>query len=165
MESPSAPRPRSRGLRRSRGGGQREQGYAAGPGIWGLGGRLAWISGLVLTLAPFLAWYAGDEAGDGLKVSVTGWDTGALGKLILLLGLALILIAVLRQAGIELPAAVPESLLVIAIGSLATVFVLIRLISIPEEFFFAGRAVGIWISLAAAIAAIIAGLLEASEEL
>ena len=165
METPSAPRPRARGLRRSRAGAQRTPGYAAGPGIWGLGGRLAWISGLVLTLAPFLGWYAGDEAGDGLTVSVIGWDTGALGKLILLLGLALILIAVLRQAGIELPAAVPESLLVIAIGSLATIFVLIRLISIPEEFFFAGRAVGIWISLAAAIAAIIAGLLEASEEL
>ena len=42
---------------------------------------------------------------------------------------------------------------------------LIRVISIPEDFFFAGRGVGIWISLVAAIGVIVAGLLEASEEL
>ena len=140
-------------------------GYAPGAGIWSLGGRLAWIAGIILTLAPFLGWYSGDESGDGLTVSVIGWHTGTLGKLILFLGLALLLIAVLRQAGIELPAAVPESLVVIAVGSLATIFVLIRLIAIPDEFFFAGRATGIWIALVGAIAAIVAGLLQATEEL
>ena len=41
----------------------------------------------------------------------------------------------LRLAGIELPATVPESLVVIALGALATVFVLIRLIVVPDEFF------------------------------
>jgi len=46
-----------------------------------------------------------------------------------------------------------------------TIIVLIRVLSIPDDFFFAGRAVGIWISLTAAIAVIVAGLLEASEEL
>ena len=46
----------------------------------------------------------------------------------------------------------PESLVVIALGAVATVFVLIRLISIPDEFFPAGRGVGIWISLVAALA-------------
>ena len=45
------------------------------------------------------------------------------------------------------------------------VFVLIRVISVPDDFFFAGRGVGIWIALAAAIGVIIAGLLQASEEL
>ena len=38
----------------------------------------------------------------------------------------------LREAGIELPPAIPESLVVIAIGAVATIFVLIRLISIPD---------------------------------
>jgi hypothetical protein len=38
-------------------------------------------------------------------------------------------------------------------------------LSIPDDFFFAGRGVGIWISLVAAIGVIVAGLLEASEEL
>ena len=60
----------------------------------------------------------------------------------------------------------PESLIVIALGALATVFVLIRLITIPEQFLPAdGRGIGIWISLVAAIAVIVAGLLEAAEEL
>ena len=56
-------------------------------------------------------------------------------------------------------------LVVIALGSLSTIFVLIRLISIPDTFFFASRGVGIWISLVCAIGIIVSGLLEASEEL
>jgi len=48
---------------------------------------------------------------------------------------------------------------------MATIFVLIRVISVPDDFFFANRGVGLWISLAAAIAVILGGLLQASEEL
>jgi len=43
--------------------------------------------------------------------------------------------------------------------------VVIRVISIPDEFFFAGRGVGIWVALIAALATIAAGLLLAGEEL
>jgi len=67
---------------------------------------------------------------------------------------------------VDLPATVPESLVVVGIGSLATIFVLIRMISIPDRFLpVDGRGIGIWISLLAAIAVIVAGLLRASEEL
>ena len=46
------------------------------------------------------------------------------------------------------------------------IFVLIRLISIPDSIPPpAGRGIGIWISLLAALAVIVAGLLRASEEL
>ena len=83
----------------------------------------------------------------------------------LVLALAAILVVVLRHWGVELPAAVPESLVVIALGSLSTILVLVRTISIPDEFFFAGRGIGLWISLAASVALIGAGLLQASEEL
>jgi hypothetical protein len=73
---------------------------------------------------------------------------------------------ILREAGFELPATVPESLVVIALGSLATIFVLIRLISIPDSIPPpAGRGIGIWISLLSALAVIVGGLLRASEEL
>ena len=75
------------------------------------------------------------------------------------------LVVVLREVGVELPAAVPESLLTISLGAVATVIVLVRVISIPDDFFFAGRGVGIWISLVAAVGVIVAGLLQASEEL
>lgn len=136
----------------------------AGDGIWSVGARLTWISGLVLTLSSFTGWYAG--SGVGPAVSVMGWHTGVLGKLVFFVGLAVLALVALREAGIALPASVPESLVVLALGSLATIFVLIRLISIPDEFFgTSGRGVGIYISLVAALAVIVAGLLEAGDEL
>ena len=142
---------------------------AAGPpgGIWGLGERLTWIAALVLTLSPFMDWYAGREAGAGTFVlSVIGWHTGPLGKLVFLVGVVLLLLTLLREFGIELPAAVPESLVVIALGALATIFVLIRLIWIPDRFLPAnGRGVGVYVALIAALAVIAAGLLRAGEEL
>lgn len=133
------------------------------PGYWGE--RLAWVSGLVLAVSAFTDWYAGSQA-DGLTLSVTGWHTGALGKLVFFIGLATLILEALREAGIELPATVPESLVLIALGSLATIFVLIRLISIPDTFFgTAGRGIGLFISLGSAVALIAAGLLRAAEEL
>ena len=133
-------------------------------GIWMWGGRLTWLSGLLLSLSAFTDWYAGD--GQGVTTAVIGWHTGALGKLVFFIGLAVLGIVALRESGIELPATVPESLVVIALGSLSTIFVLIRLISIPDTFFgTAGRGIGIWISLLAALAMIASGLLRAAEEL
>jgi hypothetical protein len=132
--------------------------------LWGLGERLTWLSGLVLLLSTFMGWYVG--SGEGPTLSVIGWHAGLLGKLVFFVALAVLALVALRQAGIELPATVPESLVVIALGALATVFVLIRLISIPEDFLPAeGRGVGIWISLLASLGVIAAGLLEAAEEL
>ena len=129
------------------------------------GEGLAWLGGLVLALSSFMSWYSFD-ANLGFTASITGWHTGTLGKLVFFVGLAVIALVALRQAGIELPATIPESLVVIALGSLATIFVLIRLISIPDSIPPpAGRGIGIWISLLASLAVIAAGLLRASEEL
>ena len=77
----------------------------------------------------------------------------------------LVLVA-LRELGFELPPTIPESLLVLGLGALAAVFVLIRIISIPDAVLPAdGRGVGIWISLIAAVGVIVGGLLRAAEEL
>jgi len=133
------------------------------PSLWGMGEQATWVAGLVLALSALTGWYAG--TGEGVDVSVIGWHTGLLGKLVLFIGIAAILVVALRHWGLDLPAAVPESLVVIALGALSTIFVLVRAISIPEEFFFAGRGVGLWISLAASVGLIGAGLLQASEEL
>ncbi len=137
--------------------------FAGAGGAPGLGGRLTFLFGLLLAVSALTGWYTGE--GEGTTVSVLGWHTGTLGKIVLALGLLAVLLVVLREVGVDLPAAVPESLLAIAIGSIATVLVLVRLISIPEEFFFASRGIGIWLSLLSAIGLIVAGLLEASEEL
>ena len=132
------------------------------PGVWGE--RLAWVAGLVLAVSAFTDWYSGSPA-FGITLSVIGWHTGTLGKLVFFIGLAALILEALREAGIELPATVPESLVLIALGSLATIFVLIRLVSIPDTYFgTAGRGIGIFISLAAAVTLIGAGLLRAAEE-
>ena len=130
----------------------------------GLGQMLTWVSGLILAISAFTDWYVG--SGPGPTTSVIGWHTGALGKLVFVIGLAVLALVILREAGIELPATVPESLVIIALGALSTIFVLIRLISVPDEFFgWRGRGIGIFISLIASLLVIAAGLLRAGEEL
>ena len=136
-----------------------------GGGLWALGGRLTWVAALVLALSSFTDWYA-EHGLAGPTIAVIGWHTGVLGKLVFFIGLVLLALVTLREFGFELPQSVPESLVVIALGSLATIFVLIRLISIPDSIPPpAGRGIGIWISLLASMAVIVAGLLRASEEL
>ena len=130
--------------------------------LWGAGERLTWLSGLVLALSTLMGWYVSDL---DITTAVIGWHTGALAKIVLLLGLAIVALHLLHSAGIDLPATVPESLVVIVLGSISTILVLIRVISIPEDFQPASRGIGLWISLVAAIAVIVAGLLRASEEL
>jgi hypothetical protein len=136
---------------------------AAG-GLWAAGERITWVAGLVLTLSPFMDWYAG--SGVGVKLAVIGWHVGVLGKLVFFIGLALLALVAMRESGFELPPTVPESLLVLGLGALAAVFVLIRVISIPDSVLPAdGRGIGIWISLLAAVGVIVGGLLRAAEEL
>jgi hypothetical protein len=131
----------------------------------GLGERLGILSGVVLAVSSFTGWYSGDGSDQGVSISVLGWNTGVLGKLVLFIGLAVVLVLALRELGVQPPAALPESLVTIALGALATIFVLIRAIDIPDDFFFAGRGIGLWISLVAAVGVVVAGLLQASEEL
>jgi hypothetical protein len=133
-------------------------------GIWAMGERLTALSGFVLMLSAFMGWYAGSD--EGPTIAVIGWHTGVIGKLVFLLGLAVVVLVVLRELGIELPATVPESLVIIVLGSLATILVLVRVISVPDRFFpFDGRGIGIWIALIAALGLIVGGLLRAGEEL
>jgi hypothetical protein len=137
---------------------------AAPSGIFALGELVTWVAALVLALSSFMGWYSG--SGAGIKLSVIGWNTGILGKLVFFLGLAVLVLVIVRELGFELPPSVPESLVILALGVLATVFVIIRVISIPDAVLPAdGRGIGIWISLVAALAVIGGGLLRAMEEL
>ena len=132
------------------------------PSISGPGEALAWISGLILALSSFTGWYSVE--GDLVTVSVIGWHTGTLGKLVFFLGLAVIVLLVLGATGLELPPAVPAGAVVAGIGAVGTILVLIRVIDIPDRFAGAGRGVGIWISLLAGLLVIAAGFVKANEE-
>jgi hypothetical protein len=112
-----------------------------------------------------MGWYSGTSA-EGPTISVLGWNTGTLGKLVFAIGLAVIVLAILRELGVEMPRSFPECLIVVVLGTMATVFVLIRVISIPDEFAgTANRAVGLWVALASAAALVVIGLARAREEL
>jgi hypothetical protein len=142
---------------------------AAGPGrqvagLWRTGELLAWLGGLVLTLGAFMGWYSveGDLRG---RLSVLGWNTGAIGKLVFVIGLAVLLLLGLRAFGVELPPSIPDGLVIAGLGLAATILVLIRLIDIPEKFEPAvGRGIGLWLSLLAALLLIVAGLLKSAED-
>ena len=114
----------------------------------------------MLTLSPFMDWYASTKP-NGLPQSVTGWQTGGLGKLVFFIGLATLILEALREAGIGLPASAPEQFILIGLGSLASIFVLIRLASVPDTYFdAAGRGIGVFIALFAALGLVTAGLLR-----
>jgi hypothetical protein len=132
-------------------------------GIWAAGDRIAWISGLVLALSAFMDWYAG--SGLGVKLAVIGWHTGASGKIVFFIGLAVVAIEAFRAFGFELPASLPEGLVLIALGGLATVLVLIRVLNVPDAVLPAdSRGIGIWISLLASLGIVAGGLLVATED-
>jgi hypothetical protein len=134
-------------------------------GLRSLGELLAWLAGIVLTLSSFMGWYSisGDLRG---TLSVLGWHTGTIGKLVFFVGLAVLVVLSLRATGIELPPSVPSGWVVAGLGFLATILVLIRLIDIPVRFDpVAGRSIGIWVSLLAALLLIAAGLLKSADEL
>jgi hypothetical protein len=138
---------------------------SARPGVLSVGAEVTWVSGLVLAVSSFTSWYSGESV-EGPTLSVTGWNTGTLGKLVFLIGVAVVCLAALRRFGLEFPAALPEPLVVIALGALGVVFVLIRIVSVPDSVVgTAGRSIGIWISLLAAVGVIVGGLLQAGEEL
>ena len=129
-----------------------------------MGERVTALAGFVLLLSTFMGWYAG--SGEGPTIAVIGWHTGVIGKLVFLLGLAVVVLVVLREVGIELPATIPESLVIIVLGSLATILVLIRRDLGPRHVLpLDGRGIGIWIALIAAVGLIVGGLLRAGEEL
>ncbi|HVD66099.1 MAG TPA: hypothetical protein VNB65_04290 [Gaiellaceae bacterium] len=127
------------------------------------GEGLAWLGGLILALSSFMSWYSFDPD-VGFTVSITGWHTGILGKLIFFLGLGVLGFLALRASGVELPPSVPGGMVIAGLGFVATIFVLVRIISIPDDFSPAGRSIGIWISLLAGLLVIAAGLLRSAEE-
>lgn len=157
MAAPQGPTPPARRIRDVR--------LRARPRVLSLGAELTWVSGLVLAVSSFTSWYSGSSV-EGPTLSVTGWNSGTLGKLVFLVGLAVVCLAALRRFGLEFPAIAPEPLIVVALGALAAVFVLIRIFSIPDSVVgTAGRSIGLWISLLSAAAVIVSGLLQAGEEL
>ena len=144
--------------------GPRSQPGPAAAGLWRTGELLAWLAGLVLTLSTFMGWYSisGDLRG---RLSVLGWNTGTIGKLVFVVGILVLALLALRAFGIELPPSVPDGMVIAGLGLVGTVLVLIRLFDVPERFQPAvSRGIGLWLSLLASLLLIVAGLLKSTED-
>ena len=132
------------------------------------GEALAWLGGLVLALSSFMGWYSVSigsfAAGEDTSLSLLGWHSGVLGKLVFFIGLAALVLLTLRATGYELPPSVPGGMVIAGLGALGTVFVLVRLIDLPDDYSPIGRSIGIWISLLAALLLVAAGLLKSADE-
>jgi len=139
-----------------------ERGHGPHASFWTPGEGLAWVAALIFTLSTFMGWYTGTI--DGLKVSALGWDAGVLGKLVLVVGLATLALLTLRATGVSLPPSFPVGMVIAILGAIGTTVVLIRLISVPDDYVGFGRSAGIWISLVSAVLLIVAGLLKSAEE-
>jgi len=141
--------------------------------------RYDWVvvaGALVFFFALFLPWYrlalpqgVLDALAKGLRVngadisglSQNGWHYGVavLAWLFTLLAATLVVVKGMRDLKLALP--VPEGIVVMALGIVALVLVLIRLVFLPAAAFH--RAGGVWLALLAAATVALGGFLKNAE--
>ena len=99
------------------------------------GDIIAGVGGIVLLISLFLPWYgvSVDVAGFSASESGSGWDAlGFIDILLFLIAVAAIAIVAARAAG-ALPEDLPAPVILLALGALAILLVLYRIIDIPVE--------------------------------
>jgi hypothetical protein len=138
------------------------------------GEMIAAGSGLVLIISLFLEWYniSAKTAFVNASQGFSGWKAlGFIDILLFLIGLVAIAVAVTKAMNV-LPKSLPASpgLIVLALGGLALLLVLFRLLSIPDNGAGSipgvdvGRSFGIFIALLAAAGVTLGGWLSWNEE-
>jgi hypothetical protein len=93
----------------------------------------AGVGGVVLLISLFLKWYGASVsvAGFSASASVTGWEAMSfIDILLFLISVAAIAIVAAKAAG-QLPAEVPAGVVLLALGALAVLLVIYRIIDIP----------------------------------
>jgi hypothetical protein len=113
--------------------------------------RSTWIAGggaVVLLISTFLAWWKVSVL--SISVSASGWDTGALGKLVFLVALIAIVLVVVDHMNIDIPQLpLPLPMLLLGDAVLGVLFVLWRFIDTPDG---VSRAWGLYVAILAALA-------------
>ena len=139
------------------------------------GDMIAGGGAVVLFISLFLDWYKVSVKGFGDVGSEGGSAFDALGigpVFLLLVSLVVIAIVVVRALGVALPELpVPLSTVILGLGALATLYILFRLIFVPDgdvpdafddavDF---GRSIGIFLAFLSALAITAGGFLSARE--
>lgn len=113
--------------------------------------RSTWIAGggaVVLLLSTFFAWWKVSVL--TISVSASGWDTGALGKLVFLVALIAIILVVVDHMKVEIPQLpLPLPMLLLGDAALGVLFVLWRFLDTPSHVSWAW---GLYLALIASLA-------------
>jgi hypothetical protein len=124
--------------------------------------RSTWIAGggaVVLLISTFLSWAKFDVG--PLSFNVSGWDTGALGKLTFFAALIAIILVVIDHMKVDvsqMPIPVPLALL--GAAGLGLLFVVLRFISMPDGL---SRAWGLYLAIIAAAVTVYGAWLKLQE--
>ena len=125
--------------------------------------RSTWIAGggaVVLLISTFLSW-AKFPLVNGLSVNVSGWDTGALGKLVFFVALVAIGLLVVEHMKVDMSQLpIPVPLALVGVGALGVLFVVLRYIDFPDGW---DRAWGIYVAFLASLALTYGGWLKLQE--
>src|ERR1700716_2074343 len=113
--------------------------------------RSTWLAGagaVVLLISTFLSW--GTISLGPLSLNVSGWDTGALGKLTFLAALIALILVVIDYMKVDVSQMpVPVPLALIGVAAAGLLFVILRFLFMPTGL---GRAWGLYVAIIAAAA-------------
>lgn len=122
------------------------------------------LAGLLLMLAVFLPWYATNLGPPFAATSANGWDSTALAKIALLMGLVLTAAAAAvvldERRVISLQRRHGDALAWVVVGAATVGLVAVgyRLLVMPEPAEFLSRQFGLYLAAAACVAGILSGL-------
>jgi hypothetical protein len=121
-----------------------------------------WLAGggaLVLLISTFLSW--GKFSFGPLTANVSGWDTGALGKLTFFAALIALILVVVDYMKVDLSQLpVAPALALLGAAGLGLLFVILRFIDMPDHL---SRAWGLYLAIVAAAVGVYGAWLKLQE--
>ncbi len=126
------------------------------------------VAGLVMAVAVFLPWYATNLGPPFSAISVSGWESTNVARVVLLMGVVLAAAsaaaALDERRVIALDPGQADALAWIAVAAAGIALVLVgfRILVMPDPAEFLSRQIGIFLAAAAAIGGILSGLAQAA---
>jgi hypothetical protein len=125
--------------------------------------RSTWLTGggsVVLLISTFFSW--GKFSLGPVSLNVSGWDTGALGKLVFFAALIAIILVVVDYMKVDVSQMpVPVSLALVGTAAAGLLFVILRFLFMPDGL---SRAWGLYVAIIAAAALAYGAWLKMSED-
>ena len=125
--------------------------------------RSTWLTGggsVVLLISTFFSW--GTFSVGPVTLNVSGWDTGALGKLVFFAALIAIILVVVDYMKVDVSQMpVPISLALVGAAAAGLLFVILRFLFMPDGL---SRAWGLYLAIIAAAALAYGAWLKLQED-